>query len=73
MSFMTCAFGFCVAANFKIYGFEKIKNDAFLTTVGSIAALCNGLLRIVWGIAYDKSFFLIYLFMEIGLDLNLSI
>ena len=54
---MTCAFGFCVAANFKIYGFEKIKNDAFLTTVGSVAALCNGLIRIVWGITYDKFFF----------------
>ena len=73
MSFMTCAFGFCVAANFKIYGFEKIKNDAFLTTVGSIAALCNGILRVAWGIAYDKFSFFLFCKTIKGLDLNLFI
>lgn len=38
---------------FKSYGFDKFKNDQFLTLIGSVGALINGLGRIFWGSLLD--------------------
>ena len=41
-------------ANFKNYGFYKIRDDKFLTTCGALGSLTNGVFRIGWGILMDK-------------------
>ena len=41
--------GFWTAATFKSFGQPYIKDDHFLTAVGSIGCLCSGLSRTFWG------------------------
>lgn len=44
-----------VAFNYKEYGMIKITDDdSFLTLVGSLGAIFNGLGRLFWGIMFDK-------------------
>mmetsp|Transcript_18595 Transcript_18595/g.16473 ORF Transcript_18595/g.16473 Transcript_18595/m.16473 type:complete len:310 (+) Transcript_18595:572-1501(+) len=46
--------GTFVSFVFKNYGLENIPNDAFITTVGTIGAIMNGISRSFWGILVDK-------------------
>ena len=39
---------------FKNYGLENIPDDAFITFVGTIGAVTNGLSRGFWGVLVDK-------------------
>ena len=50
-----------VANNYKTFGQQKIKDDLFLTIVGSIGMIGNGLSRCAWGAIMDlKSFKKVY-------------
>ena len=40
--------------NYKVYGMITIKDDLFLTTVGSVGAASNGISRFVWAFLTDK-------------------
>ena len=39
---------------FKNYGLENIPNDVFITIVGTIGSIMNGLSRSFWGVLVDK-------------------
>ena len=43
-----------MANSYKNYGFDLGKDDSFLTLVGSLQALSNGLSRAMWGLLLDK-------------------
>ena len=61
-------FGIFIAFNYKEYGFTRIEDDAFLTTVGSTGAVFNGLGRLFFGIMFDKfSFKLVSSAINMGL------
>lgn len=49
-------FGQFVVNQYKNYGikFPEINDDTFLTLVGSLSSVCNGLSRIFWASLYDK-------------------
>ena len=49
MSLLSTIVGFFVANVYKTYGFYYIKDDHFLTKVGALASVFNGLARIFWG------------------------
>ena len=46
--------GFYVAATYKSYGQTAISDDHFITVVGCLACLCNGVSRAVWGLTADR-------------------
>lgn len=50
----TVPLGILIAFNYKEYGFLKIKDDEFLTLVGSIGAISNGIGRLFMGVLFDK-------------------
>ena len=50
----TIPMGILIAFNYKEYGFLKIKDDKFLTLVGSLGAIFNGLGRLLMGVLFDK-------------------
>eukprot|EP01016_Furgasonia_blochmanni_P036946 TRINITY_DN4294_c0_g2_i5.p1 TRINITY_DN4294_c0_g2~~TRINITY_DN4294_c0_g2_i5.p1 ORF type:complete len:498 (-),score=103.40 TRINITY_DN4294_c0_g2_i5:263-1756(-) len=43
-----------IAFNYKTIGFNKFKDDHFITFVGSVAMVCNGVSRPVWGWMFDS-------------------
>jgi len=43
-----------VAFNYKEYGLMQIKDDTFITHIGSYGAIMNGLGRLCWGALFDK-------------------
>ena len=45
--------GFWTAATFKSFGQPYLRDDHFLTAVGSIGCLCSGLSRTLWGTMAD--------------------
>eukprot|EP00825_Cyclidium_porcatum_P037717 TRINITY_DN4216_c0_g1_i3.p1 TRINITY_DN4216_c0_g1~~TRINITY_DN4216_c0_g1_i3.p1 ORF type:complete len:474 (+),score=57.65 TRINITY_DN4216_c0_g1_i3:68-1489(+) len=49
------AYGAFISSVFKLYGqqFSSLNSDAYLTLVGSLGSVCNGL-RIIWGILIEK-------------------
>lgn len=47
-------FGMFIAFNYKEYGRIRIKDDYFMTVVGSCGAVFNGLGRFFWGFAFDR-------------------
>lgn len=54
MNLLSCGYGLMIAGNLKNYGMDSgISDDSFLTIVGSVGAVCNGLFRVVWGFCYD--------------------
>lgn len=53
MSMFSVVWGFLIANNYKNYGLLFIDNDSFMTQVGSIGALGNGLSRLFWGFILD--------------------
>ena len=46
-------FGYYVINSFKSYGAAFIEDDKFLTLIGSVGALCNGVFRIFWSSLLD--------------------
>ena len=44
-----------IMANIKTLGLELGYNDNFLTIVGSVGSILNGILRPLWGMALDKT------------------
>lgn len=50
---LSASFGMFVAFNYKEYGLNNIKDDQFLTLVGSMGGIANGLSRIFWGTLLD--------------------
>lgn len=52
ISFSSC-FGMFIAFNYKEYGLNFIKDDHYLTLVGSMGGIANGVSRIFWGTLLD--------------------
>jgi hypothetical protein len=46
-------YGYYIMNSFKTFGAAYIKDDKFLTLIGSIGALVNGLMRIFWASLLD--------------------
>ena len=53
-SFFSIMSGHFLATNFKNYGMIKISDDGFLTLVGGLSSVSNGIGRLFWGCLYDK-------------------
>ncbi|EAR99903.1 oxalate/formate antiporter family transporter (macronuclear) [Tetrahymena thermophila SB210] len=53
-SFLTGSIGLCISGNYKTYGKEYISDDAFLTLIGSLSGITNGLTRPFWSALLDK-------------------
>ena len=53
---LTCSvpFGMFIAFNYKEYGHLQITDETFLTTVGSLGSVFNGLGRLFWGVLLDR-------------------
>jgi len=49
----TVPFGLFVAFNYKEYGGIFIKDDRYLSLLGSIGSVCNGVFRMFWGVLMD--------------------
>lgn len=60
--------------NFKNYGLENIPDDAFITIIGTVAAVANGLSRSFWGFLIDRMqfrvIFSVILWIQIGLGFS---
>ncbi|CAJ0606702.1 unnamed protein product [Cylicocyclus nassatus] len=46
-----------VSGLYKAYGQQFINSDAFLSLVGSLAAISNALSRVIWGVVADRTSF----------------
>ncbi|XP_071165053.1 apicoplast pyruvate carrier 1-like isoform X1 [Mytilus edulis] len=55
-----------VSGLYKAYGQSFIKDDHFLAIVGSLAAVCNGSGRIMWGHLADKYSFRLAMMLSCG-------
>lgn len=55
-----------VSGLYKAYGQTFIKDDHFLAVVGSLAAVCNGFGRILWGHIADKYSFRMAMMLSCG-------
>ncbi|KAL4432947.1 hypothetical protein ABPG74_014461 [Tetrahymena malaccensis] len=53
-SFLTGSIGLCISGNYKTYGKEYISDDAFLTLIGSLSGITNGVTRPFWSALLDK-------------------
>jgi hypothetical protein len=53
LALMQIFYGYYIMNSYKTYAAATIKDDAFLTIVGSVGALANGLLRIFWSSLLD--------------------
>lgn len=53
LTLMQIFYGYFIMNSFKTYGAATIKNDAFLTVIGSVGALVNGVMRIFWSSLLD--------------------
>jgi len=53
ISFGHLFYGYYIIGIFKTLGATTIDDDRFLTLIGSVGALCNGLSRIVWSSLLD--------------------
>jgi len=47
-------YGLTMTNNYKVYGMEKIPDDLFLTTVGSVGSAMNGCARVFWATLSDR-------------------
>ena len=53
LALMQIFYGYYIMNSFKTYGAATIKDDKFLTLIGSIGALVNGVMRIFWSSLLD--------------------
>lgn len=51
---MSSTFGLFLTFNYKSFGFTSIKDDAYLSLIGSLASFVSGCFRLVWGYWFDK-------------------
>jgi MFS family permease len=76
MVYLSVSYGQFLGSTFKTYGEEEITDDSFITAVGSIAAIANGISRGIWATLQDKygfkTIFFIILVVEICLSYTLS-
>ena len=68
MFVLSAAAGLFTIGNYKAFGKEFIDDDLFLALVGSLAALFNGLGRVVWGTLSDKIGYKNSMFAMFGLQ-----
>ena len=58
--------------NYKIYELSVIDNDQFVTIVGSLGSISNGLTRPLWATFFDKfgfrKVFLVLVILQVLLD-----
>lgn len=66
MNFSTVFYGYVIIGSYKVFGSQHIKDDIFLTLVGSVGALC-GSLRFIWSLMLDNgcSYVRVYGFLAI--------
>jgi hypothetical protein len=68
--------GTFISYSFKNYGLKYIPNDAFITTVGTIGAVMNGLSRSFWGNLMDrlpyKYIFMVLLAVQITIGFTID-
>jgi MFS family permease len=50
---LSVPFGIFVAFNYKEYGLNYINDDWFLSLIGSLGSICNGVSRFFWGNLLD--------------------
>lgn len=66
MAYFSIQNGYFIASNFKNYGILMIKDDSFLTLIGSLGSIFNGAGRFFWGTLSDRfSFKSLYLLIVI--------
>lgn len=65
---MSSAFGLFLTFNYKSYGFTSIKNDSYISVVGSIANFFGACFRILWGYWLDR-----YSFQTITTAINICL
>jgi hypothetical protein len=51
---MSSTFGLFLTFNYKSFGFTSIKDDAYMSLIGSLASFVSGIFRLVWGYWFDK-------------------
>lgn len=51
---LSASFGLFLAFNYKNFGFTSIKNDKFMSVIGSLGSLANSMSRFMWGYLFDK-------------------
>ena len=67
MVICSSCYGLFIASTFKSYGSLFITSDTFLSIVGSIGAVCNGLGRPLWATLLDYlGFKKVYFIMTIS-------
>jgi len=54
LNFIFLVYAMGIVGMYKNYGLEEINDDAFLSLVGSIGAVFNGLSRPLWAALYDR-------------------
>ena len=62
-----------MANNYKIYGFQKLEDDKFLTVVGSVGSAANGCSRLFWAYLLDKYGFRKVYFILMAIQVIFSI
>lgn len=74
MMVLSCSFPLYMASNFKSYEQRDISDDQFITTVGSVGAVFNGLSRGFWSSLLDrfgfKYVYLSLLIVEIAISFS---
>ena len=55
MNFCSIFYSYFVWSCFKVFGQSFIKDDHFLSMVGSVAAFCNGM-RFLWSVPLDYGY-----------------
>jgi len=53
MMFSSSLYPLYLAANFKSLGLQEIGSDHFITIVGAIGAVANGISRVGWATLFD--------------------
>lgn len=72
---MVSSFGSMIVSNYKTYGQTLDFEDSFLSTVGTLGSVMNGVSRLFWGSLLErlgiKKIMLINLSVQIGLSFTL--
>jgi nitrate/nitrite transporter NarK len=65
---LSSTFGLFLIFNYKSFGFTSIKNDNYISLVGSIANFFGACFRIIWGYWFDR-----YSFQTITTAINICL
>lgn len=66
--FFVGSFGTMIIGNYKPYGERFIKDDSFLTLVGTVSGLANGLSGLFWGPLASKIHFKFNIYLILGMS-----